>query len=186
LRWRRTIRTIAGAKAGRAGAFESAGWLGGIGSFGMPTIVDWGANATVRTPPSLRRLAMRGPQRRVVLRGIFRLMARQLDPTKAAGIDGVVLWEITSRHGRRTDRWQLVIADGRARTSRRIDRAPTVTIGLEGGDFLELVTGVANGPALFLQGRLRLDGDLALGSRLPSLFRLPRPQVRRDPRGAPA
>ena len=40
-------------------------------------------------------------------------------------------------------------------------------------DFLKLVTNNASGPMLFLRGRLKIDGDLMLASRLTGLFRIP-------------
>ena len=138
----------------------------------MPTVVDSLARAYARTPAGMRGLALRGPHRAVVLAQIFRAMDSQLDREKAKDIDAVVHWQV----GRAPDRWQLVIADGRCRASRRLDRDPTLTIALDDAQFLQLVTGMAGGPALWTSGKLKLTGDLMLAARMSDLFRVPRPK----------
>jgi hypothetical protein len=133
------------------------------------------ARAYDRTPPSLRARALRGPQRRVVLAAIFAGMARSLDRERAAGVNTVVHWEIARDRGA-ADRWQLAIADDRCVASRRLDREPTLTIRLDGETFLQLVSGQAAAPALYMAGRVRIDGDPMQAARLTSLFRVPTPR----------
>ena len=48
-----------------------------------------------------------------------------------------------------------------------------MTIKVKPVDFLKLVTNNASGPGLFLRGRLKLDGDVMLASRLAGLFSVP-------------
>ena len=47
------------------------------------------------------------------------------------------------------------------------------TIQLDGVDFLRLAAGVAEGPQLFMTGRLRIEGDVMFTAQLASLFRIP-------------
>jgi putative sterol carrier protein len=131
------------------------------------------ARAYDRTPPRLRARALRGPQRRFVLASIFAAMERSLDRERAAGIDTVVHWEIAcERDG--ADRWQVAIAGGRCVASRRLDREPALTIKLDGPTFLELVSGRTPAPALYMAGRLKVDGDPMQAARLTTLFRVPK------------
>jgi putative sterol carrier protein len=51
---------------------------------------------------------------------------------------------------------------------------PSVTLKLGAVPFLKLVTGNADGPSLFLSGKLKIEGDLILAARLPGLFEIPR------------
>ena len=53
------------------------------------------------------------------------------------------------------------------------NREPTITLKLKGADFLQLVSGNASGPMLFMTGKLRLEGDVMLASRLTSMFHIP-------------
>lgn len=143
------------------------------------TIVDTGARAFASASPELRSLALRGPQRPLVLAQIFRAMGRQFDAKQANGVEAVVQWEIARASGG-ADRWQVVIANGRCRASRRSNRQPTITIAVDGPTFLELVTGMQGGPSLFMSGKLKVTGDLMFAARLPTMFRVPRPRAARS------
>lgn len=49
-----------------------------------------------------------------------------------------------------------------------------MTLKLKPLAFLKLVTGNAEGPMLFLRGKLKIDGDLMTAARLTDLFAIPR------------
>ena len=44
---------------------------------------------------------------------------------------------------------------------------------LDGVDFLKLVTGNANGPMLFMSGKLKIEGDLMFSAQIQSMFTIP-------------
>jgi hypothetical protein len=48
-----------------------------------------------------------------------------------------------------------------------------VTIKTSGVEFLKLAAGKPSGPVPFMTGKLKLDGDVVLPSRLTSFFRIP-------------
>jgi capsular exopolysaccharide synthesis family protein len=116
--------------------------------------------------------------RLILTRRIFKAMEREFDPKEGEGVDAVVHWEIGGRGDGGVDRWQVVISDGNCRAARELDREPTVTIKLDGLQLLELVTGIASGPELFISGKLKMEGDVVLAARLVSLFRIPQPATR--------
>lgn len=116
---------------------------------------------------------MTGRLRRPLLDLVFWQMPRQLDRAKAAGVDESIEWRITGGP-RGADVYRLAIRDGRCRARRGEDEQPaTVTIELDGADFMRLVTGSTTGPELYMRGRLRGDGDLSKALRLNQLFRVP-------------
>ena len=119
--------------------------------------------------------AMQGIQRRPLLDGVFRQMPKQLDRERSKDTSAVVEWRIGGRRDGGEDRYQLVIEDGRARSTRKPDREPTVTLKMDAVTFLRLVTGTQTGPALFMSGKLSLDGDLMQATTLQTLFRMPSP-----------
>jgi putative sterol carrier protein len=137
-------------------------------------IADWFARYVARSSPERRARLMRGWKRRVLTRRIFKAMEHEFNAKEGAGVDAVLGWEIGGRRDGGVDSWQVVIGDGRCRATRELDREPTVTIKLDGPDFLELVTGVASGPELFMTGKLEIEGDVLLAARIASLFRIPR------------
>lgn len=135
-------------------------------------MADSFARAVARSSPRARARAMRGPQRRALLAGIFKGMERQFDRKRGADLDAVVHWRIGRADGG-ADRWQLVFADGRARAGRTLDREPRTTIKLDGERFLELVAGVVSGPELYMSGKVKIEGDVMFAAQLPGFFRMP-------------
>jgi len=131
--------------------------------------VRWYRGASPRT----RALAMRGPQRRILLAQIFKGMERQFDREKGAGVRSVIRWEISGPPGRDPDRWQLVVEDGLCRAGRRLDRDADLTIKADGERFLEIVTAPAQGPGMYMTGKIKIEGDVMRAAQLTSLFRLP-------------
>ncbi len=133
------------------------------------------ARLVKRTPASRLADAIRGPRRRAILDVIFDRMPGVFQPTRAADIDAVLHWCVGDRPDGGVDTYELVIADGTCKLSARPERVPTLAATIGGVDFLRMVTGNANPMRLFLTGRLKARGDLALTMRLPHLFLPPKP-----------
>jgi putative sterol carrier protein len=117
------------------------------------------------------RQGMGGPLRDQILAEVFKRMEQHFKP--GSGEDAVIHWTITGRPDGAHDRWEVVIADGRCVVSTETCSAPRVTLTLDGVDFLKLVTGNVNGPALFMSGKLRIEGDLMFSAQIQSMFRIP-------------
>jgi len=116
---------------------------------------------------------MQSDQRPVVLGEIFSRMAEHFRPEKARGVDAVVHFKVLDRPGGGYDHYEIVLRDGECRLSPQPGADPNVTIKVKPVDFLKLVTNNANGTMLFLRGKLKLDGDVMLASRLAGLFSIP-------------
>lgn len=121
---------------------------------------------------------MRSHVRRVLLWQIFRTISQRAQPERR--LNAVVEFRISGRRGGGIDRYQLLLADGRCRTSRHTRRTPAVSLELEPVAFLRLVGGTASPERLLLAGKLKLRGRLLLALALPSALRLP---ARRPGRG---
>jgi putative sterol carrier protein len=130
------------------------------------------ANRFARTIRSLSRETrarlVRGPLGRPIVALIFAGMRRQFDGSRAAGLDTVVRWDVTDDRTR-----DLLLRDGRCRIVRDAGRDPELTLELDRLGLLELATGVANGPQMYLGGQLKIRGDLMLAQRLTGLFAIP-------------
>jgi putative sterol carrier protein len=117
-----------------------------------------------------------GPQRRQVLDEIFSRMAEHVEPGTAKGTDAVVHFKILNRPeelGGGYEHYEVVFEDGGCSASDELEREPNLTITVGGVDFLKLAASKASGPTLFMTGKLKLEGDLMLASRLTGLFRIP-------------
>ena len=101
---------------------------------------------------------------------IFDGMQDAFLPEKAAGKKAVVQWDVDTPEGVRS--YQVAVADGACSTSRGIDSAPAVTLGLALPDFLRIITGKTNGTQAFMQGKLKIKGDLMLAQMQQTWFKL--------------
>jgi putative sterol carrier protein len=117
-----------------------------------------------------------GEQRKRVLDEIFSRMAEHVEPEKARGTDAVVHFKILDRPeelGGGYDHYEVVFGDGRCTASDQPEREPNVTLKVGPVDFLKLAASKASGPTLFMTGKLKLEGDVMLASRLTGFFRIP-------------
>jgi putative sterol carrier protein len=124
-----------------------------------------------------------GPSRKRVLDEIFGRMAAHVEPERARGTNAVVHFKILHRAehlGGGYDHYEVVFEDGGCTASDRIERDPQVTIKVGSVNFLKLAANQASGPTLFLTGKLQLEGDVMLASRLTGFFRIPPPADRPD------
>jgi putative sterol carrier protein len=111
--------------------------------------------------------------RELILGEIFRRMPERFDAERAAGVEAVVEWRILERPEGGYDAWNLLLNDGQCAVAEGRADAPTVVLEIKPIDFIRLITGNANGPKLFLFGRLKITGNLVLATRLPTFFRIP-------------
>ncbi|HEY9475602.1 MAG TPA: LLM class flavin-dependent oxidoreductase, partial [Mycobacteriales bacterium] len=106
--------------------------------------------------------------RQSVQRLVFGAMARQYDPDFGGGFAGRVSYQLRGLNGQ-VYRWTIEIADGRARAfPGGADAA--VTIHGTVPDFARVVAGTVNQLSYMLDGRMSVDGDLKLASRLADMF----------------
>ncbi|HZE31690.1 MAG TPA: SCP2 sterol-binding domain-containing protein, partial [Actinoallomurus sp.] len=106
-------------------------------------------------------------------RVFFAAMVRAFDPKMAMGFEGEIEFRLR-RVGEETP-WTIEIRGGRA--SARAGAAKNAVVGIRSGaaDFLRLMAGEAQPPALALDGRLEIDGDLAIAPRIGEMFGGPSP-----------
>ena len=112
-----------------------------------------------------------GPQRQQILSEVFHRMEEEYRPGPAAQ-DAVIHWKIT-RPGGDPDHWEAVIENGTCQTTDQPSREPRLTMTIDGVDFLRLVTGNAQGPTLFMNGKLKIEGDVAFAAMMQSMFKIP-------------
>jgi putative sterol carrier protein len=117
---------------------------------------------------------MASEARKDILDDIFRRMAEHVDADRAREVTTVVHWKIYDRPEGGYDHYEVVLESGACSVSDAPGREPAVTLKLKPVDFLKLVTGGASGPTMFMTGRLKLEGDVMLASRLTSLFHIPK------------
>lgn len=70
------------------------------------------------------------------------------------------------------DSYFVTIKDGTCAISQGESDAPSVTFVLDEATAVEVISGETNGMQAFMAGRLRVEGDMMLSTKLDSLFTL--------------
>jgi putative sterol carrier protein len=66
----------------------------------------------------------------------------------------------------------MVIKDSKCTVSPGVAPTPKLTATADGGDLMKIFTGKLDGTAAFMQGKLRLAGDMNLALKLLNLFKM--------------
>jgi putative sterol carrier protein len=120
------------------------------------------------------REGLSGPMRERALSEIFRRMEEHFEAQKAGDVEAVIHWRVGGRPEGGYDEFEAVIRDRRCTVKEGTSEEPRVAFQVDDPvDFLRPVTGNANGPMLFMSGKLKLEGDMMFAPRVQSFFRIP-------------
>jgi len=99
---------------------------------------------------------------------IFERMQERFQPDKASGVDATIQWQIAE--GGEEKPYTITIKDGTFSWEQGQAESPTVTLATDSDSFVALMTGKAQGPTLYMSGKLRIQGDLMLAQRMGTFF----------------
>jgi putative sterol carrier protein len=102
---------------------------------------------------------------------IFEKMPSAFLPEQANGLSAVVQFLIGGDGG---GDWVVRVANKRCDVSPGKTPTAQVTISADASLLPDLLTGRQNGMTAFMQGKLRIQGDVLLAQRLLGLFALPK------------
>jgi putative sterol carrier protein len=88
-------------------------------------------------------------------------------PEKAAGIEAEVQVNLTGEGG---GNWTIKISGGKVSAVEGKAPSPRLTITSSLADIAAITEGKLDGMAAFMQGKVKLDGDVGLAMRMVSLF----------------
>ncbi|HTJ36849.1 MAG TPA: SCP2 sterol-binding domain-containing protein [Dactylosporangium sp.] len=125
-------------------------------------------------PDSQLAEIMNSPQRKTVLDTIFSRFPELFRPDRAGSTNAVIHWNITGAADGGVDSYELVIADGKCVLSPSPDQDAKLSITVGPVDFLKVVSGVGNPMMMFMTGKLKAKGDLALAANIANLFDIPK------------
>ena len=107
-----------------------------------------------------------------VLDRIFEGMQQRFVAAKASDVDADIVFEIADEGD--THPYVVAIHDGTCKTQRGTVENPKVKLSSGLVPFIKLVTGEAQGPQLFMSGKLKVSGDLMFSTRIMSFFDQPK------------
>lgn len=90
-------------------------------------------------------------------------------PEVAEGVDAVIQYHLTGDEG---GDWIITIKDGKCTVAEGNAENPTMTLTADAQDFKDVLTGKADGMQYFMQGKLKLAGDLNLAMKLTTFFKM--------------
>lgn len=103
---------------------------------------------------------------------IFQGFEERFLPERAQGVTADVQWVVIDEGTEHP--YHLRIADGKCTAQRgRAEGDPRVTLTTDIASFAKLVTGNAQGPALFMSGKLKLQGDMMFSMQMNNYFQRP-------------
>lgn len=90
-------------------------------------------------------------------------------PEKAQGLDVVLQFEFT---GKEAGDWNAIIKDGAVKVEQGKHASPTMTLTADSDDYIALFTGQLDPMQAFMQGKLKLQGDLNLAMKMTQFFKM--------------
>ena len=88
---------------------------------------------------------------------------------KAVGVSAVIQYHLTGDEG---GDWIITLKDGKCTVTEGTAEKPTMTLTADANDFRDVLLGKVNGMQYFMQGKLKLAGDLNLAMKLTEFFKL--------------
>ena len=90
-------------------------------------------------------------------------------PEKAAGIDATIQFKLT---GVQAADFFVSIKDARCTVTPGVAPSPRLTLAADSENLIKIFTGQMDGMQAFMQGKLKLTGDMSLAMKLMSLFKI--------------
>ncbi len=105
----------------------------------------------------------------LTIKSLMEKMPGAFRPEKAPGLDAVIQFHFT---GDEAGDWYAAIKDGKVEVTEGVHESPKMTLTADSADYIGIFTGDVDGMAAFMQGKLKLKGDLNLAMKLTQMFKI--------------
>ena len=105
----------------------------------------------------------------ITLQELFDRLPDAFLPEKAGDMDAVIQFKLT---GEEESDWIVIIKDKAVKVEKGIHEDPTMTLSANSQDYKDIVTGRMNPMNAFMQGKVKLQGNLNLAMKFAEIFKL--------------
>jgi putative sterol carrier protein len=126
------------------------------------------------TPDAKITEVMQSDSRTKILDQVFNQMPTLFRADRAGATETVIHWNVTGGPDGSADQYETVIEHGTCTVTNQPVRDPKLTMTMDALTFLKVVSGDGNPMMLFMTGKVKAKGDLALAANVAKLFDLPK------------
>jgi len=102
---------------------------------------------------------------------IVEALPKYIVPEKAGSTKATIQFDLSGDSG---GKWWVKIHDGTAESGKGEPPDPAnLTLLADANDWVKIMTGQLDGTAAFMQGKLKIKGDMGLAIKMQSLFKRP-------------
>src|SRR5438132_5068910 len=100
---------------------------------------------------------------------IVEALPKYIIPEKAGSTKATIVFELS---GANAGKWWVKIHDGAAESGKgEAPETPNLTLQADSGDWVKIMTGTMDGTSAFMQGKLKIKGDMGLAINMQTLFK---------------
>ena len=100
---------------------------------------------------------------------VFEVMQERFNPDAASGVNAVFQFDLSGENG---GQYWVKVADQQAEVSEGQAENPTITVLASADDYLKVVNGELAPMSAFMQGKVKVKGDMGMAMKLQNLFGL--------------
>ena len=101
---------------------------------------------------------------------VFEQMPQYFQPDKAGNTDATINFDLG---GENAGKYWIKIHDGSAVSGQGEGENPNLTLIADARDFIKIIFGQLDPTAAFMQGKLKIKGDMGLAIKFQSMFKRP-------------
>jgi putative sterol carrier protein len=101
---------------------------------------------------------------------VFEQMPNYFQPDKAGNTNATINFDLS---GANAGKYWIKIADATATSGKGEGENPNLTLMADANDFVKIIFGQLDPTAAFMQGKLKIKGDMGLALKFQSMFKRP-------------
>ena len=105
----------------------------------------------------------------LTIKDVMEAMPGAFLPDKAGELNVIIQFHM---NGEQSGDWFATIKDGVCEITDGVYADPTIALTADGQDYIDMVTGKLDGMQAFMQGKLKLKGDMNLAMKMTNFFDL--------------